>query len=114
MGFMMLQSLDQIQKLGQDNVDAAVKALGAFSSNAQAIATETAEFAKKSFEHSSSTLEKLFGVRTLDKAVEIQTDYLKGAYDNLVSQSARMGALYSTLATETIKPYEGLLAKRTA
>jgi hypothetical protein len=110
----MLQSLDQIQKLGQDNVDATVKALGAFSSNAQVIATETAEFAKKSFEHSSSTLEKLFGVRTLDKAIEIQTDYLKGAYENLVSQSAKMGALYSNLATETFKPYEGLLAKRTA
>ena len=110
----MLQSFDQIQKLGQDNLDATMKALGAFSSNAQAIATETAEFARKSFEQSSSTLEKLFGVQTLDKAVEIQTAYVKGAYDSLVSQSTKMGALYSTLATETFKPYEGLLSKSTA
>ena len=46
----MLQSFTQIQKFGQDNLDATMKALGAFSSNTQAIATETADFARKSFE----------------------------------------------------------------
>ena len=50
----------------------------------------------------------------LDKAVEIQTAYVKGAYDNLVSQSTKMGTLYSNLATETLKPYEGLLPKTAA
>jgi hypothetical protein len=110
----MLQSFTQIQKFGQDNLDAAVKALGAFSSNSQAIATETADFARKSLEHTSSTVEKLLGVQTLDKAVEIQTAYVKGAYDNLVSQSAKMSSLYTALATETMKPYEGLLSKTSA
>ncbi len=107
----MLQSFTQIQKFGQDNLDATVKALGAFSSNTQAIATETADFARKTFEHTSSTVEKLLGVQTLDKAVEIQTAYVKGAYDNLVSQSAKMSSLYTTLATEAMKPYESLLSK---
>jgi hypothetical protein len=107
----MLQPFTQIQKFGQDNLDATMKALGAFSSNSQTIATETAEFARKSFEQTSSTLEKLLGVQTLDKAVEIQAAYVKGAYDSLVSQSAKIDSLYSTLATETLKPYEGLLSK---
>jgi hypothetical protein len=110
----MLQPLAQIQKFGQDNLDATMKALGAFSNNSQAIATETADFARKSVEQASSTVEKLLGVQTLDKAIEIQTAFVKGAYDNLVSQSAKMSALYSTLATETFKPYEGLLAKAKA
>jgi hypothetical protein len=111
---MMMQPFDQFQKFGQNNLDATVKALGTISSNAQALATESAEFAKKSFEHGSATIEKLMGARTLDKAVEIQTDYVKGAYDNLVNQSAKMGALYSALATEALKPYEGFLANRTS
>lgn len=110
----MLQPFTQIQKFGQDNLDATVKALGAFSSNSQAIAAEAADFARKSFEQTSSTVEKLLGVQTLDKAVEIQAAYVKGAYDSLVSQTAKMGALYSALATETVKPYEGLLSKATA
>jgi hypothetical protein len=108
----MLQPFNQIQKFGQDNLDATMKALGAFSSNSQAIANEAAEFTRKSFEHTSSTVEKLLGVQTLDKAVEIQTAYVKGAYDNLVNQSAKMGSLYSAFATETLKPYEGLLSKK--
>ena len=107
----MIQSFDHIQKFGQDNMDAAMKALGAFSSNSQAIASETADFARKSFEQTSATVEKLMGVQTLDKAVEIQTAFVKGAYDSFVSQSTKMGALYSNLASETMKPFEGLLSK---
>ena len=107
----MLQSFAHIQKFGQDNLDATMKALGAFSSNSQAIASETADFARKSFEQTSATVEKLIGAQTLDKAVEIQTAFVKGAYESFVSQSTKMGALYSNLATETIKPFEGLLSK---
>jgi hypothetical protein len=109
----MINSFEQIQKFGQSNLDATMKAFGAFSTNAQAIATESAEFARKSFEHNTSTIEKLFGVRTLDKAIEIQTDYVKGAYDSLVAQSTKLGTLYSTLATESLKPFEGVLARKT-
>ena len=107
----MLQSFSQIQKFGQDNLDATMKALGAFSSNTQVIASETADFARKSFEQTSATVEKLMGVQTLDKAVEIQTAFVKGAYDSIVSQTAKMGSLYSNLAAETMKPFEGLLSK---
>ena len=92
-------------------MEATMKALGAFSSNSQAIASETADFARKSFEQTSATIEKLIGAQTLDKAVEIQTAFVKGAYDSFVSQSTKMGELYSTLATETMKPFEGLLSK---
>lgn len=107
----MLQPFAQIQKLGQDNLDATMKALGAFSSNAQAIATETAEYARQSFEQSSATVEKLLGAKTLDKAVEIQAAYVKGTYESLVTQSAKMGTLYSAMAADTFKPFEGLLTK---
>ena len=107
----MLQSFTQIQKFGQDNLDATMKALGAFSSNSQVIASETADFARKSFEQTSATVEKLMGVQTLDKAVEIQTAFVKGAYDSFVNQTTKMGSLYSNLASETMKPFEGLLSK---
>jgi len=110
----MVTSFDQFQKFGQGSLDATVKALGAFSNNAQAIAVESAEFAKKSFEQGTSTFEKLVEAQTLDKAIEIQTNYLKTAYDSVISQSAKMGTLYSTLATESFKPFESLLAGKTA
>ena len=84
-----------IQKFGKDNVDAALKSFGAVSKGAQAIAVEAADYAKKSFEQCTATLEKLVGAKTLDKAIEIQTDYLKSAYEGFVAQSTKIGELYA-------------------
>ncbi|HEX2556536.1 MAG TPA: phasin family protein [Microvirga sp.] len=108
-----MQQFDQIQKFGQENVDAAMKAFGTVSKGAQAIAVETADYAKKSFEQSTATLEKLLGVKTLDKALEVQTDYMKSAYEGFMAQSTKLGELYANLAKDAFKPYEGLVAKAT-
>jgi hypothetical protein len=107
----MMQQFDQIQKFGQDNVDAAMKAFGTVSKGAQAIAVEAADYAKKSFEQSTSTLEKLVGAKTLDKAFEVHSDFVKTAYEGFVAQSTKMGELYANLAKDAFKPYEGLVAK---
>jgi hypothetical protein len=109
----MIQQIDQFQKLGQDNVDVALKAFGAVSKSAQAIAVETADYAKKSYEQGTATLEKLVGARTVDKAIEIQTDYLKTAYEGFVAQSTKLGELYANFAKEALKPYENAVAKTT-
>ena len=101
-----------IQKFGKDNVDAALKSFGAVSKGVQAIAVETADFAKKSFEQSTATLEKLLGVKSLDKAIEIQTDYVKASYEGFVAQSSKIGELATSTAKEAFKPYEGLVAKQ--
>jgi phasin family protein len=108
-----MQQFDQIQKFGQENVDAAMKAFGTVSKGAQAIAVETADYAKKSFEQSTATLEKLLGTKTLDKAIEVQTDYMKSAYEGFMAQSTKLGELYANLAKDAFKPYEGLVAKAT-
>ena len=109
----MVQQFDQFQKFGQDNVDAAVKAFGAVSKGAQVIAVESADYAKKAFEHGTAAIEKLGGAKTLDKVIEIHTDYLKNAYEGFVAQSTKMGELYAVLAKEAFKPYEGIVAKST-
>ena len=105
-----MQQFDTIQKFSKDNVDAALKIFGVVSKGAQAIAVETADFAKKSFEQSTATFEKLIGAKSLEKAIEIQTDYVKSAYEGFVAQSTKLGELYTNLAKEAFKPYEGLVA----
>ena len=107
----MMQQIDQIQKLGKDNVDAALKSFGVVSKGAQAIAVETADYAKKSFEQSTAVVEKLVGAKTLDKAIEIHTDFLKTAYEGFVAQSTKMGELYANFAKEAFRPLESFAAK---
>ncbi len=43
-------SVDPMQKFGKENMDMAMNAFGAWAKNAQAIATEVADYSKKSFE----------------------------------------------------------------
>ena len=107
----MLKNFEDFQKLGKDNVDVALKQFGTVSKGWQAIATEFADYSKKSFEQGSAALEKLFGAKTLEKAIEVQSDYVKTAYEGFVVQTTKLGALYTDLAKETYKPLEGVLAK---
>ena len=107
----MLKNFEDFQKLGKDNIDTCVKQFGTVSKGWQAIATEFADYSKKSFEHGSAALESLLGAKSLEKAIEIQSDYVKTAYEGFVAQSSKMGELYTDLAKETYKPLEGMIAK---
>jgi hypothetical protein len=107
----MLKNLDDVQKLGKENMDLALKSFGAVSKSMQAIAVEFADYSKKSFEDSTAAMEKLLGAKTLEKAIEVQSDYFKSAYEGFVSEATKMGNLCSDLAKETYKPFEGFIAK---
>ena len=77
----MLKNFEDFQKLGKENVDVAMKQFGTVSKGWQAIATEVADYSKKSFEDGSAALEKLLGAKSLEKAIEVQSDYVKSAYE---------------------------------
>ena len=107
----MFNQFEDLQKMSKDNIDLAVKSLGSTSKSVQAIVTETADYSKKAFESSSSVMEKLVGVKTLDKAFEIQSDFAKSAYEGFIAYASKVGELYTDLAKDTVKPYEAVIAK---
>jgi hypothetical protein len=55
-------------------VDATVQSFEGVTKATQAIATEIADYTKRSFEHGTKTMENLLGAKSLDKAVEVQTE----------------------------------------
>ena len=107
----MIKSFEDLQQVGKENVDNALKSFGALSKGSQAIAVEVVDYSKKSFEDSSALVEKLFGVKSIDKAFEVQTDYAKSAYEGFVAKASKIGELYADLAKEAYKPFEVLVAK---
>jgi hypothetical protein len=109
----MIKNFDDVQKLSKDNMDATMKSFGALSKATQAIATEFADYSKKSFEDGTKVMEKLIGAKSLDKAIEIQSDYAKTAYESFVAEATKIGELYADLAKETYKPFEAYVAKST-
>jgi hypothetical protein len=108
----MLKNFDEFQRFGKDHMDSTLKAWGEVSRGVQAIATETADYSKKSFEEGSAALEKLMGARSFEKAVEIQTAYAKTAYEGFVAQATKLGELYADIAKESYKPFESFVGKK--
>jgi len=107
----MLKNFDELHKLNKDNMDVALKSFDAVSKGVQAIAVEVADYSKKSFEEGSAAAEKLLGAKSFEKAIEIQTDYAKTAYEGFVAGATRIGELYADLTKETYKPFESYLGR---
>jgi hypothetical protein len=104
----MTQQFEAVQKFGKDSFEATVKALDVASTGTKAIVVETADYAKKSFDQNAATFEKLAGVKSLDQAIRIQSDYLKSAYEGFVAHSIKTRELYTKLAQDSVAPF-GLL-----
>jgi phasin family protein len=84
-----------------------------FPISIQTIANAYTDYTRKSFEETTSFVEKLTGVRSLDKAIEIQAEFAKQAYETFVAESQKIRELYSEFAKQIFKPFAGLLAKAT-
>ncbi len=91
-------------------MDATMKSFGTLSKSWQAIAAEMADYSKKMFEQGTAATEKLIGAKSLEKAFEVQSDYVK-TYEGFVAEATKLGELYSDLAKETCMPFEGQFGK---
>jgi hypothetical protein len=100
-----------MQKTTKENADAMMGAFGAITKGTQAIATEIADYSRRSFENGTKTMENLLSAKSLDKAVEVQSEYAKSAYEGYVTLATKLGQIYSDLAKEAFKPYETLSRK---
>jgi hypothetical protein len=79
----------------------------------QGVAFAAFIYTKKSFEDTRAFVEKLSGAKSVDKAIEIQTEFAKSAFETFMAESQKIGALYRDLATQSYKPFGDLLAKMT-
>ena len=77
----------------------------------QTIANAYVDYTRKSLQESGSFVEKLMGVRSFDNAIEVQTEFARQAFANFVAGSQKICELYGKLATQMVKPWEGLAAK---
>jgi hypothetical protein len=101
------------QQNGKEQIDEKTASASTFPGGFQAIATAYGDYTKKQFEDTKTFVEKLAGVKSFDKAIEIQTEFAKTAYETFVTESQKIGAMYGDLAKQTYKPFGGFVAKMT-
>jgi hypothetical protein len=109
----IVKTFDDMQKAGNANVDATMHSFEGVTKASQAIATEIADYSKRSFENGTKTMENLLGAKSLDKAFEVQSEYARAAYEDYVAYAGKLGQLYTDLAQEVVKPYQSFVANVT-
>jgi hypothetical protein len=100
----MTINFNEIQALYSNQFEAVKAANASAAKGLQAIATETTDYSKKSFEKSRVFVEKLFGVKKFEEAIQLQSDFAKSAYEDFVAEATKIGEMYSNLAKEAFKP----------
>lgn len=104
---------DEASLYGKDAMDKALKSYSTTSRGFQAIATETADYAKKSFEASIAHFQSMMGARSFEAAVEMQTSYAKSALEGYVAEMTKLGEMYADLAKEAYEPAKAAVATAT-
>ncbi len=107
----MMKSFDGFQAFGKDGFEAYIASATAMTKAFQEMASEAAEFQRKSFEKGAAVLDKVITAKSPDKVFEIQQGYAKEAYEAYVGEVNKIGELYMNAAKEAYKPFEGQLAQ---
>ena len=80
----------------------------------QTIANAYRDYTRKSLEEFGSFVEQLSSVRSIDKAMMVQSEFVKRAYENSVAESQKICELHNRLAKQTLDPFKGLTGKAPA
>jgi hypothetical protein len=108
----MAKEMEDVTKMGQANMDNAMKMWGEWTKNWQAVTAEMTDYSKRSFEDGTKTFEKLATAKSIDQVLEIQTGFAKRAYDDYMQQMTRLGSMYADLAKGSAKPFEQFIPAR--
>ena len=100
----MSVNFPDIKAFGKAPFEAFTAATDSSSKGLQAIAAETTDYSKKSFEKSRAHFEKLVGVKNVNEAIQLQSDFVKSAYEDFVAEATKIGSLYSDLTKEAFTP----------
>jgi hypothetical protein len=107
----MMFKVEDFQNYGKEQFDNVIASATSVQNGLSAIASAYGDYTKKSFEETKSFVEKLSGVKSLDKAFEAQSEYAKTTYETFVAESQKIAGLYGDLAKQAFKPLETLAAK---
>ncbi len=105
------QTYEDFSKYGKEFADSGLKSLAFLSKGAQAIAVEAGDYTKKSIEAGSAHVEKLLSAKSLDKVIELQSDFARQSYEAFVAEFGKIGELYAELTKDAYKPFESIVAK---
>ncbi len=106
----MTPNFEDFQKFSKQQIDTVNAVASTMTKGFQEIAAESTDYSKKAFAANTAVVEKLLGAKSVDTAIQIQSEYAKSAYEGFVAQASKINELIVKLATEAFKPVETAIA----
>ncbi len=103
----MFIDFQEIQSLGTNQFESASAATAATAKGLQAVSAEVSEFTRKRFESGFAFGENLLRARKLDEVVQLQTNFARDTYNDLLAQAGRFSSIFSDFAKEAFSPKKG-------
>jgi len=96
----------QAQEGFQTGLEAVSRSFSEANKGFQTLAAEMMEYSKAAFDDAVRTWEQLIGVRSLEQAIQIQSDYAKRVYENHMAELKKLGEMTVGMARDASKPVE--------
>ena len=107
-------NFEDFQKFSKQQMDTVNSLASTMTKGFQEIAAESTDYSKKAFAANTAAVEKLLGAKSVETAIQIQTEYAKSAYEGFVAQASKINELIVKLVTEAFKPVETAIASVSA
>jgi hypothetical protein len=107
----MSDYFETMQKFGKERFDAVAAASASLAKEFEAVAEDSQNYSKKSFQDTQAYVQKLMSVKSLDEAVETHSDFVRLARRDFIDHANKLGDIYFNFAKKVLKQGDGAVAR---
>ncbi len=102
----VLKGIDQISAFNQGTVEALVQSSNIVVKGYETLGRAWLGLVQSSIESRVGTTKQFFGCKTLREAVDLQNDFAKASFDNLVAETTKISETAVKVTNEALQPLQ--------
>ncbi len=99
----------ELSRLNRENLEAMMGAAAAVAKCCEALGSEWINYAKASMDEGVAASQALMGCTSMEQAIDVQSGYVKSAFDQYLSESTRLSEISLRMANEAFAPLNARL-----
>jgi phasin family protein len=100
----MFQGYGELADSSKQNMEAWNDASAAYGKGMEAISGQWMNFAKQMLDSNVQATKAILGAKSLNEAMEMQSEYARGSFDGMMAQGTKVGELATKVAQEAAEP----------
>lgn len=98
-------SFGNLATFNRQNIEAFVRSANVTQKGFEQINSEVLTFSRQAMEDGVAAAKAVMTSKSVQEAVELQSDFAKTAFDAYVGQLTKMGGIFSSLTRDAIEPF---------